>query len=350
MRRPLVVMACLLLGTAALAADAGRDRPSTRLVYQRDAAAAACPDEARLRAEVARRVGSDPFDDGAAKTIVCRVAAVPRGLRASIEIGDAAGPHAARELVSQRTDCQDLAEAIAVALSIAMHPVISPPPPVDLMAAPTPTPTPAAAPSALAPPTPAPPEPARSDPPAPVPVIAAAGTARATAPVSAEHAHELRVSLAGGLAAGWSPGLAYGGDLAVGWAGRRYSAELGLRMVAPSSLAVGRGSLAVWQWAVLVAPCAHGRYLAGCLLGSAGVVYGSSQGLAITESASSPSFTAGVRGAAEVPLTGQRLRLRLQLDLAAALTRTHFTVGDAPAWTTPRATAVLGLGLVGIFF
>ena len=59
---------------------------------------------------------------------------------------------------------------------------------------------------------------------------------------------------------------------------------------------------------------------------------------------------AGARGAVEYPLAGRRLRLHAAIDLTAALTRTHFTVGGIDAWVSPRAGAVLAIGLAGAFF
>jgi hypothetical protein len=372
--RWLLVLACLL-GAGARAAEPRPNELAARLVYERDPAAMGCPDEASLRAAVAQRVGFDPFAGNAQRILVCRVSRLPRGLRARIEIGaDGAEPWPARELVSQREDCQELAEALAVALSIAINPLVSPrapaesavvPPPAFVAPLPAPPPVapPPSSPAAVAAIPPAPPmaSPTLASAPAarpPTESISAEAIRGATStppanpatPAHVEPGLELRWAAAGALAAGLNPGPSYAGDIAFGLAGRRYAVEIGARVVGPSSLAAGRGSLHVWQWALLFAPCVHGSYWSACLLGSAGVIYGRGEGFALTESSQSPALAAGARTAAEYPLRGRRLRLRLALDLTAALTRTHFTVGEAEAWASPRAAVVLGLGLAGAFF
>jgi hypothetical protein len=111
-------------------------------------------------------------------------------------------------------------------------------------------------------------------------------------------------------AAGLDPGLAYGATVYLTLERRELSVGLEFRVLAPSSLDVGRGSLRVWQWALLLAPCAHGGGFLGCLVGSAGMVYGRGQGFAINDQSSSPTAAAGARAGWEYPLFGEQLRLR----------------------------------------
>jgi hypothetical protein len=106
----------------------------------------------------------------------------------------------------------------------------------------------------------------------------------------------------------------------------------------------------VWQWEVLLAPCAGHRYLSVCLLGSAGMLYGQSEGLLISDGAHAPRIAVGTRLAVEYPLTKQRLRLRAALDLTIAATQTHFSVGETEVWASSRGAALLGLGLIGDYF
>ena len=363
--RSLLVLACALGASAARAAEPERSNLGAHLIYEREPAAAICPDEPSLRAAVARRIGFDPFDEAAPRTIVCRVSRLPRGLRVRIEIGtDGTEPKATRELVSRRTDCDDLAEALTVAIAIAINPLVAPARPVreppwgPVSAPPAPVVVPVAEPTALvadppvaalAPKVPPVVPPRVTPPPLEALNVRSSAPAAAISP-AAEHGLEWRFAVDGAFATGINPGLTYAGDVAIGLAGRRYSTEVGVRVAGPSSLAVGHGSIRVWQWAVLLTPCAHNRYLSACLLGSAGIVYGNGEGFAITQESQSPAIAAGGRAAAEYPLSEKRLRLRATLDVTAALTRTHFAVGGVEAWTSPRAAAALGLGLVGVFF
>ena len=326
------MMAFHLLVASADAAAEALPRPATsaRLVYERDASAATCPDEAALRAAVNKLVGTDPFDDAATKVISCRVEMIRHTLRARIDVDDGTGrPTSARELVSKRDDCQELAEAVALALSIAINPLT--------LAART-NPDPTTAPTSRT--EPAPP----AGPVAPVPAVSAP---LAPAP---SRSLQLRVGARADAAAGLDPGIAYGGALNLGLQRRQLSAGLELRVLAPSSLSVGRGSLRVWQWSVLLAPCAHRSGFLACLVGSAGMVYGRGEGFVIDDQSSSPTASAGLRGGWEYPLLGDKLRLAVTLDVLAALTRTHFALGGAEAWTTRRVGAALGVGAQSVFF
>ena len=80
------------------------------------------------------------------------------------------------------------------------------------------------------------------------------------------------------------------------------------------------------------------------------MVYGRGQGFAINDQTSSPTAAAGLRAGWEYPLFGEQLRLAVTLDVLAALTRTHFTLGGSEAWTTEPLGAALGIGAQSVFF
>lgn len=331
-----IAVGMFLGGSGAAAEDSPAGDVSARLVYQRDPGAETCPDEEVLRAEVARRVGFNPFKEEASRVIICRVDRVGPGLRARIEVeNDAEHLKSSRELVSKRADCQELSEALQVALSIAINPVVA-----TVRIDPEKE-------KESAPPVAKPAEREDSKVVPPLPRDPAATVVAAPLPRSGI---ELLVGAHGAVAAGLNPGLAYAATFDIGLAGRRYSAEADLRLVAPSSVAVGRGSLRVWQWAVLLATCAHRGVFSACLLGSGGMIYGTGEGFAINEKSHSPQVAAGTRGAVEYPFAKGRLRLRAAIDLTAALPHTHFTVGGVDAWVSPPAAAVLAVGLAGVFF
>ena len=331
-----IAVGMFLGGSVAAAGDSTPAEGSARLVYQRDPGAESCPDEEALRAEVARRVGFNPFKEDASRVIICRISPIGHGLRVRIEVENGAeSPRSSRELVSKRADCQELSEALQVALSIAIHPVayaVPIDPEKEEEAAP-----PESKPVQREVPKVAPP--LSPDP---------ADTLVAAPPPRPDM--ELLVGAHVAVAAGLNPGLAYVATIDIGLAGRRYSTEADVRLVAPSSLAVGSRSLRVWQWAALLATCAHQGPFSACLLGAGGMIYGTGVGFAISEKSNSPQVAAGARGAVEYPFAGRRLRLRAAIDLTAALTRTHFTVGGVDVWVSPRAAAVLALGLAGAFF
>src|SRR5262245_57869313 len=87
-------------------------------------AASLCPDEASVRASVAQRLGYDPF---AASSTIVRAAITPRGrrgMRARIEVlHDGARSGDAREIPASGRDCEELARAMTLAISIAIDPL-----------------------------------------------------------------------------------------------------------------------------------------------------------------------------------------------------------------------------------
>ncbi len=122
-----------------------------------------CPDEAGLSRAVAARLGRDPFAADATRRIDVRFAPATRGpRRARISIHDGASAVALRHLVQPGPTCERLADAVTLAVTLAIDPdVLLRPPP-----APTPpVPAPVACPEvtcpacAVCPPPPPPPPP-----------------------------------------------------------------------------------------------------------------------------------------------------------------------------------------------
>lgn len=327
-----LLVPCMLLGSAAVEA-APDPVAAVRLRYERDASAGRCPDEATLRAAVAGRVGFAPFDESAERVIACRVQKVGRVLRARIHVADRdEQPGSVRELVSLQDDCQELAEAITLALGIAIDPLTT------------------AASPAVAPTEKGKEKPATDEPPRPRAEAGAAAVVTTSASPAHPRAFTLRLGARGDAAVGLGPGLAYGAALTLGLERRALSAGMELRVLAPSSATVGRGTLSVWQWSILLVPCVRRGGVAGCLVGSAGMMYGRAEGFASNGRASGPTLAAGGRAAWAQPLLGEHLQLAVTLDVVAAVTRTRFTVGDSAAWRPAPVGACLGIGMQGAFF
>jgi hypothetical protein len=120
--------------------------------------AGSCIDAAELEARVKRRLGNDPFDPRAARSIEGVARRTAGGWHAQIAVrahpGDANPP--LRELESHAEDCDSLSNAIVLAVALAVDPSASltdpppkelpPPPPVETPKPPPPAP-------AVAPPT-----------------------------------------------------------------------------------------------------------------------------------------------------------------------------------------------------
>ncbi|HWL85203.1 MAG TPA: hypothetical protein VNO21_05345, partial [Polyangiaceae bacterium] len=154
----MMLAAFALGGLTAEGRAAAGESSAVKLVYARRAGAEKCPDENTLRNGVAGRLGRDPFDDHAERTVTARVSRVRQLLVARIEVRDAAGQLAGeRELTSHDKDCEELGAAIALAIAIAIDPLGA------MEAKPEKEPAPL-------PPPPAP-TPAPAPPPAPAPVV-----------------------------------------------------------------------------------------------------------------------------------------------------------------------------------
>jgi hypothetical protein len=134
---------------ALLAAPAARAGEPVRLHWVRLEGAGACVDPATIEARVRERLGSDPFDVRATRTIEGVARRAGESWSALIAVrarpGEAEPP--VRELKSQAKDCDVLGEAVVLAVALAIDPAAA--------FAPAPKPAPPSAPpsvTAVAPP------------------------------------------------------------------------------------------------------------------------------------------------------------------------------------------------------
>jgi hypothetical protein len=360
MLRLLIAIVAAVEGMDGSAATSGAPRPgpgSVRLVIERGAGAETCPGEAELRASVVRRLGFDPFDSAAAREIRCTLRREEgASFHARIDVAAGAGTFpAGRDLVSRRNDCGELAEAIELAVSIAINPLgtarppqltpasaaVEPPPvavaivPPPIPAGPPPGPPPFAVPAGARPPA----APALSTPPS---------TAMRASVKPPSRAYEIGVGadVAGtiGLGPGAAPGIGIGGSL------RRHalSIDVGARVVDQSSASVAGGSVTAWLWTASAGPCFHRGVLAACAVGTAGAVNAHANGFTVTREATAPYLAVGARAVVEIPVSA-RLRARWTGEAAVPLVAVHFTIDGSDAWTGPRLNALTSLGLVAIF-
>lgn len=298
--------------------------PSARLHYTRGSGAEACPDEASMRRAVDSQLGYDPFDDQASTSVEASIFRKDDRLFGRVEV---IRPHESpgkRELSSREVDCEHLASAMALTISMAIDPmVISRPPPVAAPVPPpleaTPRPSPVSSPS--------PPEVSKSSPPAPRSVSFRAGIT----PV---------------VSVGIAPGIAVGLDASAAVRWSHVSIGLEGRMDLPSyaHLSIGGDVNTSIQVGILV-PCAHVDRIALCVLGAIGSMRGESTGITATNSEYVLFAAVGARVALEIPLSASFL-LRPELDAFAALARPSLHLNNAVIWTTPPFSASLGLGAV----
>jgi hypothetical protein len=307
---------------------------SAQLKYSRSAGASDCPDVDAVRAEVAARLGYEPFDDHAALLVSATVNRTGHTLEARIEITGADGKSVAeRKLVSRQSDCLELASAMELAISIAVDPLAgsrprpAPPPPPVPAAPPPPPPPPAPPPRVIvvrepAPPSPPPPRPA------PVPIV-----------------FQVRLGALG--AVGSTPGAAVGGNVQVSV--RRGSFSLGLEargdLASTTTLYFNGAQVGAFDTSVLMGslvPCATRGLFEGCALLAAGVIRASARDLQMPQQVSAPYLAVGARVGMEIPL-GSILSIGLHGDVLAPVTETVLRVSGQAVWNSPSISGALGL-------
>jgi hypothetical protein len=298
-----------------------------RLELTRDAETMTCPDEQALSDAVASRLGYDPFDAGAAPGVSVHFLRDGKTLRAVVEMRTAAGePKGARALASSALDCQELAEATALTISILLDPRsgLGPRPP-----RPPPATTPQEVPDLSHPkdPTAAPdaaPPPPREE----RPGVHLRLVAHATGSIN------LLPAPTAGVLAG------------AGLEGRRWSADVELRVDASASHVYSGHEVSASFFAGELAPCV---LVVGPLRACGVVVIGAIQ--AEVNGASQGRQSAfmvlvGPRLGGALRLTSW-LSLDAHLDFLYAPTEMTAEVDKYKAWSTSPVSGLLGLGLVG---
>ncbi len=334
-------IALISVGLVAAVVGTAAASPSARLVYARDEAASACPDEGALRRAVAALVGYDAFFPWAKRTVIATVSMRERVFFARVELVDEQGiVHGGHELRADAA-CAELLDAVALAVAIAIDPQIalaprpaaatpveapgSPPPPLE--ASPPPPP------GADAPPAPAPPPP---PPPAP-------GETPRTAPLPHERALRFQATAGAVAALGMTPEPSFGG--AAGLEARVRLASLGVEglILAPASRpAQGGGSFSAWPLAGVLVPCVHVGQVFGCVVGQAGAVFASGQGTSGARSLSLLWWAAGGRVGAAFPLT-DRFFLRLHLDVVGDASPVRYVFNGIEQMTAPLVAGTFGV-------
>lgn len=306
------------------------DAAPVHLIYERGPGAEQCPDETALRADVAARLGRDPFVEEGARTVVARIRKVGAELRATIELRDEGGTKGVRTL-SGAPDCSELSSALALAVSLAVDPI----------AATTPKPEPSASTSASSPPSSpsvAPTPSASGAPTVPRPVVIVAP--RPEPPPRDLGGPRVAIGVHGAL--GVVPTTTFGATAAFGWVAPTWSVDLEGRRDLPATAAVGTGTATASVLAVSIVPCLRRGLFAACALGSFGALQSTGEGLPVNRTDTAPWIVAGVRGALEVPIA-RAFTIGVAFDLITPIVRTTYRIDGRDAWTTPAVAGSLGI-------
>ena len=328
-------MPCLITLTAdtALAKKAAKAQTAVRLVYSRAGQAQACPDEAAVRRAVVALLQADPFREPAELVIGAALTSEAGGLKARLEVKTAGDePRGGREIVSEASDCTELAAAMELAISIAINPFLLGPKRLE------PAPPPARPAAKAVPPRPAPAKeaPPAKDAPAPVEPAPPAGP---PPPVDFEAQLALLASL------GTAPDIAFGASLGFAVRFSRFQVGIEGRGDLPASRAAGAGQVDAALFIGSLVPCVRISLVGVCVLASGGAVRASARGLPGSREAFAPYSGLGARVFVDLTLKGP-VALRFQGELRAATTRATLEAGSEAVWTMPIVSG--GVALAGV--
>ncbi len=314
-----------LLAVTLLCEPALGDVPRpVRLDYDRQAGAAACPDDATIRAGVKSRLGYDPFSDQANDRMRVTVRESGRVLEARIELVDAVGNlRAERRLVSHGGDCAELASSVELAMAIAIDPLGTAPPPTEEK--------PAAG-------------GASTNDTLRAPERGGSAEVATTGPSpSGPIAKRVEIGLFGAF--GWLPAANLGFRVSGGLQGKMLSLSLEARADLPASKSLRVGEVSAWLLAGSLVPCVHARWTSVCALATLGAMHvAGGGGLENPRHTTLPYLAFGIRAAVSLPLT-PRLSLALQGEVTTPITEIQLTVGSEVVWVSPTVATAVGLAM-----
>jgi hypothetical protein len=314
-----------LLLTLAVVSASPKAAEGARIDYLRNPGAESCADENSLRQAVAAHLGYDPFRADAQRILIVRVDKTPHGWSASLELHDAKGALLGeRHLDSSGSDCSELSSALALALSIAIDPLVLSRPKKS---------------------TPTPEVPTQVTPVKPPSTPTSTSTSAPTTPSSPTFFPFADLGLDGSL--GDTPSWAFGAWVGVGLRWADVSLGLEVHATLPSRQAAEGGWVVASLLEATAVPCWHRSYFGVCSLLSAGTLEGKGEELMGARSVSSPYVALGARLQVAVPREA-RFAAAVHLDLMVPVVRTTLFVGNEPVWTL--SPVALSLGLEGLSF
>jgi len=248
-----------------------------------------------------------------------------KGFHAAIEARDEGGRVTGSRSLSSTRDCAALASALALAVAIAIDPLlVAGPPPAPICPACPACPT--------CPECPACPECPKCPPPPPPP-----------------RAH-LRASAGGHVSRGETPGsIGVGARLGAGVRWPRASLALEGRVDPLIGTPAGSGDVGATLLTLALLPCAHRSRWLACAVLAGGALQGESVEISSPRRQSTLYAAAGGRLGAELSIAGPFFA-QIGLDGLATLTRTTLYVNDRPAWTTPAISISLAASIGATFW
>lgn len=123
-RLTLAALVVLVVGSSLASAQSTRDSVAASLEYSREAGAESCPDEGAIEASVQRQLGSAVFEREPATRVANVVVRRAQGrFVARLALRSATGEgQGSREIESASDTCDELSEALSLALALALDP------------------------------------------------------------------------------------------------------------------------------------------------------------------------------------------------------------------------------------
>ena len=322
-----------------MAPVAGAVPPKVRLEYTQDEVSRRCSTEEALRESISARLGRNPWDDAAPERLRIQVNRDRVHWRAKVEWLDATGQRKGwRELSSEQEDCQELLQALELAISLVLDPPIFQRP----RAAPPPSPTASSAPlpaqdvQPLPPPAPAPSAPS-------VPSVPSASSVQVPPAEPPSRAPGLAVGLGTRVSWGLLPSARAGFQAEGGLRFERFSFSLDVTAWPPHTTPVEPAPLRSMLVTAGARACVHVGPFGACPQLSAGLLRCEGIGLEDARPAQAPWLAPGARFWVEWRSPLPRLRLQLLAEGQLVLTRHRFLAGDVELWRPPQFGGSLGL-------
>ncbi len=324
------------IGLVAVASQASADETQTAtLELTIEERLEGCPTEAVIRRTVAAHLGWDPFRDVADLHVVARLSSDGEGLVATVRAFEADGaPVGEREFRSETADCEEVARAMALAISVAVDPFV-------LTRVGPDAPTLVEAPDEVASP-PVAEEPARALPP---PRAPQAPPAAPPAPTSTPPLVRFRTGCALGAGVGVVPSVRPFAACGAGLRLRRFELDVALRYDAPAKAGgPSGGSVVASSLGPRIEACFVRSLLVACGRASSDWLLARGEGVDVPRR--SAAIVSRVGASVGVEWSRGAFAVRPFAAADVALVRPELTVNYETAFAVPVASGTLGASVL----
>lgn len=307
----LILLGVAIPASAQTAFEPAAHSAAARLDYAAPEMGTLCPTRESFEDIVAARLGYAPFSATAPMRVVARIERIQENLHANVEIHDASDAIVgSRDFDGAASECADLAQAMAVAISVSIDPL------------------------SLGGPA----------------QVVAPHSETTTGPVQTPALEEppLRYGATLDLIAAVQATPSFALGPRIGFVLRRSAFSLGLEAKLALQTSAWDTGIGANVHARLVSgslvPCLNVSVAQVCGVASAGAFSADGTGLTTATNVVHAWAAVGARVGIEIPVT-RLLSFRLNTDLAAVLLRTELAIDDVTVWTAPIFTLDVGIGM-----